>query len=126
MAIKYKVLYINKLKSCSFLGRPDESLLPCTDFKHFCINYMPNSVLRITIGMQFDVQSFSSSNTNEALETFGNNHIEEIRRMTSCAYKQISFILCRLLEFSPVGVKYDVLLLKSTNVFSSTCSNNFA
>jgi len=94
MAIKYKVLYINKLKSCSFLGRPDESLLPCTDFKHFCINYMPNSALRITIGMQFDVQSFSSSNTNEALETFGNNHIEEIRRMRSCAYKQISFILC--------------------------------
>ena len=66
-------------------------MLPCTDFKHICIKYMLNSALGLTISMQFDVQSFSSSDTSETLES---SDKEEIRRMRSCAYKQISFILC--------------------------------
>lgn len=49
----------------------DESMLPCKDFTQICVNYLPNFAVRITISVQFDVQSFSSSNMNEALESFG-------------------------------------------------------
>ena len=53
-------------------------MLPCTDLSRICINYLLNFAACTSISMQFDVQRLSSSNTNEALESFGN--IEEIRR----------------------------------------------